>query len=415
MVLQLVKISPGLAWFFYVDDGALLAISKSFMENAAALENAFEEFAQLLASIGFVIEPPKCEVMHFQFSRQPLSTLPIRAQLPDGKIHVVQPTTLLRWLGFFFDPKLLWRKHIEIMCNCARSKVQGLKVLGNSVKGLSHVQRRTLYKSVVPPVLTYGGPLWYSGSWQKGLVKDMERVQTKALRMMLGAFRTSPNVALHHMGAILPMQQYLEKLWCSAVARLRVLESTAQPVLRLPSCYGGGASTSEGASSLPVDGRTHPRGKRVERTQLEVLGSLSQVRSSQDEKVVPYAVAPWEKDLGFGPVQLSVSEYVPQDEDEQRQYITGVKSDFEAARDDNSQLLVYADGSRHDGYTGAGFVAYYGGNEAFAGQVSQTEYFFVFFLLSQYSYFFSFLFRIICILFLFLSFTCCDHTMPSCT
>ncbi|KAG2741477.1 hypothetical protein P692DRAFT_20667194, partial [Suillus brevipes Sb2] len=69
----------------------------------------------------------------------------------------------MRWLGVFFDRKLSFKKHVEIMATRALSTISGLRILANSVRGLSVLNARLLYKTVVLPVLTFASPVWFTG------------------------------------------------------------------------------------------------------------------------------------------------------------------------------------------------------------------------------------------------------------
>ncbi|KAG2739738.1 hypothetical protein P692DRAFT_20662474, partial [Suillus brevipes Sb2] len=69
----------------------------------------------------------------------------------------------MRWLGVFFDRKLSFKKHIEIMATRALSTIAGLRLLANSFWGLSVLNARLLYKTVVLPVLTFASPVWFTG------------------------------------------------------------------------------------------------------------------------------------------------------------------------------------------------------------------------------------------------------------
>ncbi|KAI9062697.1 hypothetical protein FKP32DRAFT_1528770, partial [Trametes sanguinea] len=68
----------------------------------------------------------------------------------------LKPKPVLRHLGFFLDKKLTFREHVRFYGSRAASTAQSLLMLGNSVKGMPPVQRRTLYKSCVVPLMTYG-------------------------------------------------------------------------------------------------------------------------------------------------------------------------------------------------------------------------------------------------------------------
>ncbi|KAI5823938.1 hypothetical protein K523DRAFT_188653, partial [Schizophyllum commune Tattone D] len=49
---------------------------------------------------------------------------------------------------------LSWKAHVEKMATRARSTIAGLRILGNTARGLHLANARLVYKTVVLPVLT---------------------------------------------------------------------------------------------------------------------------------------------------------------------------------------------------------------------------------------------------------------------
>ena len=69
------------------------------------------------------------------------------------------------------------------------------------------------------PILTYGCQLWYTGK-QKTLVKKLQMVQNEAVRVIAGAFHTTPCKPLHQLLTILLMDLRLEMLTQNMALRL---------------------------------------------------------------------------------------------------------------------------------------------------------------------------------------------------
>ncbi|KAL4260852.1 hypothetical protein AB1N83_009626 [Pleurotus pulmonarius] len=148
----------------------------------------------------------------------------------------------------------------------------------------NHVYRRLAYKTIVLPVLTYGAALWYTGVRQKGLTKQMAKVQNAGLRLILGTFRTSPAAALHHIGSILPVPLLLERTLDNAAIRLRTLPRHAQPIVRLAEPWNHG----------PVQGPTHSKSRTKKLTNLQQLATRAHFTLNIDERTNPYATPPWQ-------------------------------------------------------------------------------------------------------------------------
>ncbi|KAH7873299.1 uncharacterized protein C8R40DRAFT_1016611, partial [Lentinula edodes] len=62
---------------------------------------------------------------------------------------------VVRWLGVYFDRKLLFNHHVKTLAGSAGKAVGSLIMLANTVKGLSPYHMRMMYKSCVVPVMTY--------------------------------------------------------------------------------------------------------------------------------------------------------------------------------------------------------------------------------------------------------------------
>ncbi|KZS99996.1 uncharacterized protein LAESUDRAFT_631000, partial [Laetiporus sulphureus 93-53] len=65
-------------------------------------------------------------------------------------------------------------------------------------------------------------------------IRPLQIAQNKCLRWFLGAFRTSPVDAMHHLGSILPMRWQLNRICDRAAVRLHTLPSTSQVLARMP-------------------------------------------------------------------------------------------------------------------------------------------------------------------------------------
>jgi hypothetical protein len=93
-------------------------------------------------------------------------------------------------------------------------------MLTNSARGLSLLNLRLVYITVVLPVLTFGAAVWHTGIRQKILTKRLQSAQNAAIRHISGCFRTTPLKPLHHITSILPIDIYLQRTLDNAAIRL---------------------------------------------------------------------------------------------------------------------------------------------------------------------------------------------------
>jgi hypothetical protein len=218
----------------YIDDGAIFACGREWNDIEKAMRDKYAECAAWLTKAGLNIEPEKTELIFFRRQGDKSAPPPhIHLPIPTRNTqYQVQATNTLRYLGFHFDGRLTWTHHVDIMCNRARASIKALQLLGNSVRGLDHVRWRLAYNAICLPVLTYGCQLWYRGK-QITLVKKLQVVQNEAVKVISGAFRTTPREPLHQLLNIFPVKHRLDMLTQSTALRLYRLPKNSQLLIRL--------------------------------------------------------------------------------------------------------------------------------------------------------------------------------------
>ena len=277
----------------YVDDGALFACASEWADVQLILRQRYAICKEWLSRSGLTIEPEKTEAIFFQkpWSRKQTET-PTRIFLRDSyhsTYYKVLPTENIRYLGFFFNKRLKWDHHVTIMCNRARALARAMKLLGNTVRGLSMANWRLVLNTVCLLVLSYGSPLWYVPGKTKGLVAKTQVVHNEMVRMVAGAFCTAPREALCHLTRMLPMNVYLDKLTFTSALRLYRLPGASQLLRRLGPDWH---VPSPGDLPLAVPINCVRQGSRKQRpTALKALASRVPVIGPKIDMTV---IAPWE-------------------------------------------------------------------------------------------------------------------------
>jgi Reverse transcriptase (RNA-dependent DNA polymerase) len=131
----------------YIDDGAIFACGRDWNEIEEAMRAGYTTCVEWLARAGLNVEPDKTELIFFKKRRERLEP-PTQIHLPlptHNTYYRVQATDTLRYLGFYFDTRLTWSHHVDIMCNRARVTIKSLQLLGNSVRGLDHAKWKLAY------------------------------------------------------------------------------------------------------------------------------------------------------------------------------------------------------------------------------------------------------------------------------
>ena len=218
----------------YINDGALFTCSHSWRKIKQTLRDCYSTCDKWLTQAGLNIEPDKTELIFF--CRRGEQTMPphyIHLPLPSTQTYYCVPAAnTLCYLGFFFDAHLSWPYHVDVMCNRAYASIKALKLLGNLVRGLDHASWRLTFNAICLPVLTYSCQLWFHGK-QVTLVKKLQIVQNKAVKIISGTFCTTPCKPLHQLLSILPMDLQLTKLTQNMALTLYQVLSESQLLTRL--------------------------------------------------------------------------------------------------------------------------------------------------------------------------------------
>jgi ribonuclease HI len=352
----------------YVDDGLGVAASGTISENAALLAAAYLIIHPKLIAIGLDTARKKFEAAHFTRNRKITSTdlsTPIILSIPDANgvpsRLTVEAVPVIRWLGILFDTKLTFKPHVLAMSNRARSTVAGLRLLGNTVRGLKQASARILYKTVVLPVLTFGAQVWYTGVRQASLIKPMITAQNEGLRWLLGAFRTSPTAELHHIGAIYPIPHLLERLSRKAATRLQTLPRTSQVLRRMPGNFDTAAPDIPFPLQPPRTPPKHPP---------TIIHHLATYIDPDGERLIPYYEPPWAPRNPWGTRLTIVKPPKGASQKAKDAYLANLRTELRTAGP--STLYVFTDGSRRSTTrgqrSGAGYSAVINGEELRSGK-----------------------------------------------
>ena len=195
----------------FVDDGLLLTQSKSFHVSNAHLFSSYNIVLTLLSKFGLQVEHSKTEVFHF--SRSLIDFSPPSLDLSSIGSPLLVPKDTWKYLGFIFNRKLSFHKHIDYYTNKAISMVKCMKILGNSTRGLNPHQKHLLYRSCALPIALYGFQLWfYSKAPLSYLLNILGKLQRRAALWILGAFKTSPSYGIEAITGLIPICLHLQKL-----------------------------------------------------------------------------------------------------------------------------------------------------------------------------------------------------------
>ena len=124
----------------YINNRAIFACGKDWDIVDKSLRAGYSICIDWLTRVSLNAEPDKTELIYFRKHSNQLEPPPyIHLPLPPlNTYYRVPKSNTLRYLGIFFDSKLDWKQHIEVMCNRTQATLKALQILGNSVQGLDH-------------------------------------------------------------------------------------------------------------------------------------------------------------------------------------------------------------------------------------------------------------------------------------
>jgi len=226
-LFKLRAIRLGSTLLSYVDDGTAVTQSKSIDDNNAVLKQAYAILFVLFAALGLVLEHDKTELFHFDRSHSNHNPPLDLGYAPYTDDRLLTPKTNWRYLGFYFDRKLLFTEHVQYYATKSLSTVQAMGTLGNSARGLPPLEKRLLYRACVLPIAMYGFRLWFfEGAKNKTAFKILTQMQRKAALWITGAFRTSPTGGTEALAGLIPVHLHLRKLADRANLRIATLSDT---------------------------------------------------------------------------------------------------------------------------------------------------------------------------------------------
>jgi ribonuclease HI len=317
--------------FAYIDDRALLTSSKTLEKNMEKLKPAFEIVSNWLRSNGLEVQPNKIELMHFTRGPDPNSP-PLR--LPN-QTPITAPKTL-RWLGFYLDRHLHFTHHTRIMAARATATIRAMKILGNTVRGMSHEQLRQLTLSTIIPTLTYGCQLWWGGRFSKTNTNRLQTSLNLALRAICRAFRSTPIYALQHIAHIPPISLTIRKICYSSSIRLHRLLPNSAVIRRIPKPSHRIALNHRNGNS-----RVQLRDPPQRQSPLQRIASLT--NASKQPSLNPISRPPWEEPFSNHP---RVQTILNPTKDQYEKYNEEMRKRLSRLLEDPTTLVVGTDGSR---------------------------------------------------------------------
>ncbi|GBN35016.1 hypothetical protein AVEN_183832-1 [Araneus ventricosus] len=134
---------------------------------------------------GFDISSQKSVAVHF---------CKRRGLHPDPKLKLNNQTisfvSEVKFLGLILDKKLAFKSHVSHLKRKCTLSMNIVKILSSSWYGAESSSLLKIYRALIRSKLDYGSAIY--GSASKSTLRPLDTMHNQGLRLLIGAFRTSP-------------------------------------------------------------------------------------------------------------------------------------------------------------------------------------------------------------------------------
>lgn len=186
-------IPPSVSYSLYVDDIQISYCSSNLVSCERQIQLTINKLTKWANTNGFRFSPGKTACVLFSRIR---GAFPEPSLGMNGHDLVVRPQH--KFLGVTFDRKLSFLPHIQGLKTKSIKSLNILKILSHRSWGADKETLHRIYMSAVRSGLDYGCMVY--GSARPFYLKQLDPVHHEGLRLILGAFRTSPAESLYVEG-----------------------------------------------------------------------------------------------------------------------------------------------------------------------------------------------------------------------
>lgn len=183
----------------FIDDVIYVVSSKSLEDNIVHLQKLAAESLKWANTHGAIFDRKKAQLIHFTNKRK-LQPLP---ELNFGDV-TLKPKQEIKWLGVWFDSKLLFNSHLQHVKKTGDFTLHQLRRISKCFSGLPPKETKRLITTILMPRLFYGSLVWFTKKNFSKVNKIISKIQNSALLLILGSFRGSSIDLLYHDSFSIP-------------------------------------------------------------------------------------------------------------------------------------------------------------------------------------------------------------------
>lgn len=177
-------VPPPAKTYLFADDLTILYKGKTETITQKFLQEVLIKLQEWSIKSGFTFS--KIKTKFITFCRQ---HKPPKINLHLGNLNLEEVSSI-KILGIIFDNKLTWKTHIDKLKNECITRVNILKILSANNWGADKQILLNTYKSLIRSRINYGSIIYQSAS--KTVLQKLDPIHNTDLRIISGAFRTSP-------------------------------------------------------------------------------------------------------------------------------------------------------------------------------------------------------------------------------
>ncbi|GFY52534.1 RNase H domain-containing protein [Trichonephila inaurata madagascariensis] len=183
-----------------------------FPKPERQIQTTINNFTKCAEQNGFVFSTEK-KTVSVVFSRK--CGVSPNPELFIGR-SLIKVVYEFKFLGLIFHQSLRFHRHLKDLKIRSAKTLNILKVLANTRWGADRTSLLRLYRALIRSKLNYGSVVYSSAC--KSLLKILDSVHHQALRLCLGAFRTSPTPCQPFKELSLDIHRLIPSLWISHYA-----------------------------------------------------------------------------------------------------------------------------------------------------------------------------------------------------
>lgn len=172
--------------FLFADDLTIICCGNNIEPTTTLIQSTLEKLHNWSNRSGFKFSQSKSE--YIVFSRKRIKD--INAISLTINNQPIKQVNCIKLLGIYFDSKLNWKYNIKTLKSDCNKRMNVIKTLSSTSWGSDRKCLHRTYKALIRQKIDYGSIIYDSAD--KKSLKSLETIQNTALRLSIGAFKTSP-------------------------------------------------------------------------------------------------------------------------------------------------------------------------------------------------------------------------------